>query len=80
MKNIEIITTRGEKYTYDPDTQRIFKDGVAISSIQCEPVFSFMGNVNEPPKFSGILLKDINSILTLSGKINPVISDLNSVK
>ena len=72
---IEIFTIKGERYSYDEATQRIFKDGKLLSSVQAEPVFS---NVDEAPRFSGIYLKDINSILSLSGKINPI-TDTNSI-
>ena len=75
MTEIVSITT-GEIYSFDQSTGRIFKDGRLVSSTLVEPVYS---NFSESglPIFSGIFLKGINSILTLSGKINPVISDNN---
>lgn len=75
---IDIITFKGEHYSFDPDTQRIFKDGILLSSTQVEPVFS---NVSDDsiPVFSGLHLKDTDSILSLSGKINPV-TDINAIK
>jgi hypothetical protein len=75
---IDIITIKGEKYSFDPDTERVFKDGKLLSSASVEPVYSGFSE-DEPPLFSGIFLKGINSILSLSGKINPVITDINSV-
>lgn len=75
---IDIVTLKGEKYSFDPDTERIFKDNMLLSSTLVEPVYSDF-NEDAPPMFSGILLKNINSILSLSGKINPVITDINSV-
>lgn len=68
---ITIATLKGEVYSFDPETKRIFKDGVLIPSSSVEPVYS--GNSedkNDPPKFSGIYFRDTNSILSLSGKIN----------
>lgn len=77
---VDIITFKGERYSYDQETGRIFKDGeVAVSSL-VEPVFSHFGNPDSPPKFSGIYFKEKNEILTLSGKINKVVSDINIIK
>ena len=33
-------TITGEKYSFDEDTQRIFKDGYLLSSAQAEPIYS----------------------------------------
>ena len=79
MDNKLIISFKGERYSFDQDTERIFKDGKVLLSSQASPVYSYLGDKNNPPKFSGILLKDINSILTLNGKINPII-DINTIK
>lgn len=76
---IEINTLTGNKYSFDPETSRIFKDGILMTSVQVEPVYSKLSE-EELPTFSGILLKEINSILSLSGKINPVITDINLVQ
>lgn len=77
---IDIVSFKGERYSFDPDTGRIFKDGKVITSEFVEPVYSYMGNTQEPPKFSGIYFKDKNQILTLSGKVNPVVKDDNEVR
>lgn len=74
----DIVTIRGEKYSYDERTGRIFKDGQVLSSSKAEPVFSYFGDSSVPPVFGGILLKDTNSILSLSGKISPV-TDPNTI-
>lgn len=79
-KTIDIISFKGERYTFDPDTGRIFKDGKVIVSDLVEPVYSYMGNPNNPPKFSGIYFREKNQILTLSGKVNPVVKDDNEIK
>jgi len=74
---IDIITiAKGERYSFDPETQRIFKDGVLLPSTEVEPIYSSVGE--DDPKFSGILLKATGSILTLSGNVNPV-SDINTI-
>ena len=49
---IDIITIKGEKYGFDENTQRIFKDGVVIPKTVAEPVYS-----GPNLSFSGILLK-----------------------
>lgn len=74
---IDIITIKGERYSFDEDTQRVFKDGVLLSSVQVEPVYSRLAR-ESLPVFSGLLLKDTNSILSRSGKINPV-TDINAI-
>ena len=74
---IDIITIKGEKYSFDENTQRVFKDGLLLSSVQVEPIYSGLGGDNIP-KFSGLLLKDTNSILSLSGKISPI-TDINAI-
>lgn len=75
---ITIVTIKGETYSFDPETERIFKDGYLLPSSEVEPVYSDSKNDKRPPKFSGILIKSINSILSLSGKINPI-SDSNII-
>ena len=72
---IDIISFRGEQYSYDPDTERIFKDGKLIPSTEAEPVYSDVDNM---PTFSGIYLKGSEAILSKSGKINSI-TDINSV-
>lgn len=74
---VEIVTVKGELYSYDETTMRIFKDGVLLSSVKAEPVFSDFSD-KYPPKFSGILLKDSNTVLSLSGKLNSI-TNINSV-
>ena len=73
---IEIVTLKGEKYSFDPDTMRIFKSGVLLSSDDAEPIFS--DDVEGNPVFSGIYLKKENKILSRSGKIN-IVSDPDTI-
>ena len=74
---IDIITLKGERYSFDETTQRIFKDGILLSSVKVEPVYS-RPSKDSIPVFSGILLKDTGFVLSKSGKIN-AITDINSV-
>lgn len=69
---IDIVTIKGEKYSFDESTQRIFKDGVLVPGTVAEPVYS--GDFN----FSGILLKSSKSVLSLNGNINPI-TNINNI-
>lgn len=75
---IEIYSEKGERYSYDPETGRLFRDGFVVSSVEAEPMFSNSPSPNIPPRFTGIFFKGRNEILTLSGKYNKV-SDPNSI-
>ena len=74
---IEVVTIKGEKYSFDESTQRIFKDGVLVPGTAAEPVYSSIEH-GKLPTFSGILLKTTNSILSLSGNINPI-TNINNI-
>jgi hypothetical protein len=74
---IDIVTIKGEKYSFDETTQRIFKDGILLSSVNVEPVYSKVSK-DSPYTFSGILLKESRSILSRSGKISPI-TDINLI-
>lgn len=67
---MDIVTIKGEVYSFDQKTMKISKNGIILTSVQVEPVFS-LSDTGEP-KFSGILLKDKNSIISLNGKTNPI--------
>lgn len=69
---VNITSFKGEQYSFDQSTNRIFKDGILVPYSQAEPVYTKLQGDDAAPEFSGILLKTINSILTLSGKLNPV--------
>ena len=73
---IDIYTLKGERYSYDENTMRLFKDGVLLSSAVAEPVFQ--DNGSEIPEFAGVYLKDSNKVVSLSGNINTV-TDPNSI-
>ena len=72
---IEIVTLKGERYSFDPDTQRIFKDGILIPDSEAEPVFSELESGE--PEFSGIYLKKTNQIVSRSGKVNTIVDPNN---
>ena len=74
---IDIVTIKGERYSFDESTQRVFKDGMLLSSVNVEPVYSRLSS-ESIPEFSGLLLKDSNSILSRSGKISPI-TDINAI-
>lgn len=73
---IDILTKDGEMYRFDPDTERIYKDGFLIPTTAVEPIYS---DVNGATRFSGIYLKATNQIITLSGNKNTV-SNINAIQ
>lgn len=73
---IDILTLTGERYSFDPDTQRIFKNDILIPDTEAEPVFSELESGQ--PEFSGIYLKRLNKVVSRSGKIN-TITDPNNI-
>lgn len=68
---IDIITKKGEKWSFDEDTKRLYKDGVLIPEGVATPVYV---NLDEsvPPEFSGIYVKAIKSIISIAGNINRI--------
>lgn len=75
---IEITTGKGEHYTFDPETERLFKDGVFISKNLIEPVYSGNGKDSEPV-FAGLYVKANNTIITRTGNVKPLVN-INSIK
>lgn len=73
---MEVIQTLdGEIYKFDPETERIYKDGFLIPTTAVEPVYS---DVNGTTRFSGIYLKATEQIITLSGHKNTT-TDINAI-
>ncbi len=73
---IDIITLKGERWSYDPETTRIFKDDKLVPSTEAEPIFA--DSTGDEPEFSGIYVKTKNQIVSRTGKIN-TISDPNTI-
>lgn len=73
---IDIYTLKGERYSYDENTMRLFKDGTLLSPTVAEPVFQ--NNSSGTPEFAGVYLKDSNKVVSMSGNIN-TITDPNSI-
>ena len=68
----EIITTQGDKYTFDTEKETIAKNGTLLSKVEAEPVYGGNGRESSAPEFSGIYLKNKNQIRSKSGHINQV--------
>lgn len=75
---ISVVTQRGEEYSFDPHTERLFKDGLFIPRSIIEPVYSGNGKDSEPI-FAGLYVKSTNTIITRNGNEKPVV-DINSIR
>ena len=75
---INIISEKGDMWSWDEDKHLIYKNDQVVSTVVAEPVFSNPFSKKYPPIFAGILLKDVGRVLTLSGTSHPVI-DPNTV-
>lgn len=75
---IDIPSKRGY-YSYDPETERVFLNDELIPSSKVSPIYSYYGK-RHFPQFAGLLLKEYNVILSLSGKENPVTEDENLIQ
>lgn len=70
---IEIITEKGNRFTFDPDTQRLFRDGTFIPKTEVEPVYS--GDNGGIPELAGLLVKGSGTLITRNGlekKLTPI--------
>lgn len=77
-KVIEISCERG-LYSFDPETERIFRNNELVPSDLAMPIYSYYGK-KHMPQFAGIWLKDIDSILTQSGSLNVRTGDKNLIQ
>lgn len=75
---IQIISDKGEEYSYDEGKGIIYKDNYVVPSTLAEPIFSGNGKKNQPPQFSGIYFKQTGSILTMSGRYE-TLTDPNTI-
>lgn len=75
---IEIITEKGIKYTFDPNTQRLFRDQTFIPKTEIEPIYS--GNNDDgQPELAGLYLKTKGTIITRNG-IEKKLTPIDSIK
>lgn len=75
---IEVVDkTTGQLYRYDPESRRLFRDGIFMTPQTAEPVYS--GNQGKIPTFAGIYLPNLNSIVTLSGNVKQI-TPLNKIR
>lgn len=75
---IDIPSSRGN-FSYDPETERIFRDGELVPSTEAQPIYAYYGK-RHFPQFAGIWLKEIDGILTRSGRINQRTGDVNLIQ
>ena len=73
---IDIVTIKGEHYSFDPDTLRVFKDSTLLPNSEVEPVYS--DSPSGLPEFSGLFLKSTNQIISRTGKVS-VLTDSNTI-
>lgn len=68
---IDIVTTRGDNWRFDPDTKRLFLNSAVVPDTMAVPIYV---NVDKtvPPEFSGIYYKPTNTIISISGNINKI--------
>ena len=66
----------GNVYEYNPDNGLISMNRSIISSVILQPVFTVSGS-EELPQFGGILNRRLGKIISLSGKINPIVDSSN---
>ena len=70
-----ITDTSGNILIYNQDTGLISKNGNIVSSTSYEAVFTLsVTDKDAPPKFSGILFKNENKVLSLSGNLRDLIN------
>ena len=67
---IDIVTLKGDKYSFDPDTLQVFLNGILQDVSFLEPLFT--DSAIGEPEFSGILNKVTNQIISRTGHINNV--------
>ncbi len=75
---IEIVSKSGV-YKFDPETERLFKDGIFIPKSEIEPLYSGNGREKSAPTFAGLWLKNKNQVVTLTGNVKNLV-DINQVR
>ena len=75
---IDIISKKGEVYSYDPNTGRVFKDQMFIPRTEIEPVFSGSSD-DDIPEFAGLYLKNRGAVLTKNG-VEKKLTQIDAIK
>jgi len=69
---VKINSSDGSVYEFNEITKEIKKNGIVLSGGIAEPVYTNNENENAVPTFSGIYLKNVGKIVSITGSINTV--------
>ena len=69
---VKINSSDGSVYEFNVITKEIKKNGIVLSDGIAEPVYTNNENENAVPTFSGIYLKNVGKIVSITGSINTV--------
>ena len=69
---VKINSSEGIVYELNEITKEIKKNGIVLSDGIAEPVYTNNENENAVPTFSGIYLKNVGKIVSITGSINTV--------
>lgn len=74
---IDITTNGGVKYSFDPSTQRLFRDQTFIPKTEIEPVYSNGGD--DVPELAGLYVKSKGILITRNG-VEKKLTPIDSIK
>lgn len=69
---VKINSVDGSVYEFNEITKEIKKNGIVLSDGIAEPVYTNNENESAVPTFSGIYLKNVGKIVSITGSINTV--------
>jgi hypothetical protein len=69
---VKINSSDGNVFEFNEITKEIKKNGIVLSDGIAEPVYTNNENENAVPTFSGIYLKNVGKIVSITGSINTV--------
>ena len=69
---VKINSSDGSVYEFNEITKEIKKNGIVLSDGIAEPVYTNNENEKAVPTFSGIYLKNVGKIVSITGSINTV--------
>lgn len=69
---VKINSADGNVYEFNEITKEIKKNGIVLSDGIAEPVYINNENESAVPTFSGIYLKNVGKIVSITGSINTV--------